>query len=611
MELLRGQQTCGKVVVVNGKRCTARRATLYRIAAALAVVGAIAVLCWSLISRSSNAALWFVPLASLPGEEVDPSISPDGGYVAFSYRQEGGSNFALYIKGVGAGDPLRLTNTPESERYPQWSPDSSQLAFLRMSNSGVGVWVIGALGGGERKIATVGWPSVVGDTALAWSRTGDSLIVADRESDQSPPSLYSLYLATGSRTRLTYPLPGTFGDANPVCSPTGEFLAFTHQIPSRVMDIWVMARRGGEPKRVTWDKRNISGLAWTEDGKHLVFLSDRGGPDPALWKVPAGGGRPQLLAVLPAYSRMLAVAWRTGRIAYSRFVVRSSIWRYALDDAGAKPEKLITSSRIQASPQYSPDGRSIAFMSDRAGYMEIWVARSDGNSPRRLTDLRGEGSAPRWSPDGKRIAFDMRVQGNHGIFVVSADGGPVVQLVANPFENGAPSWSRDGRWIYFASNRTGRHQVWKIPAAGGSPVQVTRDGGAIAFESPDGAILYYAKGREQPGLWKKILPGGEEVPVLPDYAWAYFGSWQVTREGVCFIDMDNKVGARSRVIRMLPYGGGAARVLTTLYEATFPASFAGGVTVWHPMAVSPDGKYLLMTLLDQHQSNIMIAEGFH
>jgi hypothetical protein len=67
----------------------------------------------------------------------------------------------------------------------------------------------------------------------------------------------------------------------------------------------------------------------------------------------------------------------------------------------------------------------------------------------------------------------------------------------------------------------------------------------------------------------------------------------------------------SRLIKLLPYGGSAARVLTTLHEAAFPAGFAGGVTAWHPLAVSPDGKYALMTQQDHRQSNIMIAKGFH
>jgi hypothetical protein len=202
----------------------------------------------------------------------------------------------------------------------------------------------------------------------------------------------------------------------------------------------------------------------------------------------------------------------------------------------------------------------------------------------------------------------MRVKGNQGIYVVGADGGPVVRRVGDSL--GSPSWSHDGRWIYFASNRTGRFQVWKIPSGGGSAVQVTHDGGVIAFESPDGAVLYYSKGTE-PGLWKKNLPEGEEIPVLTDFSWAPIGFWQVTSQGIWFVERDRRAASRAPLLKLLPHAGGPAKVLATLDEAVSPHGFAGGFAVWHPLAVSPDREYLLITELDQRQSNIMVAEGFH
>ncbi len=583
------------------------RATRSWILAMLGVAGLVAVVAWRSWPQASSVPLRFAPLASMPGEEIDPAWSPDGRAIAFSYRPEGESNFDLYVKVVGSGEPLRLTNTPDDERFPQWSPDSRQLAFFRASDCGV--WVLGALGGGERRITALRCQGNPAAVRLAWSRTGDGLIVVDSESDGDPPSLYSLELSTGIRSQLTHSPPESVGDGNPALSPAGNLLAFTRHGPTRVSDVWVMNTSGGEPRRITWDARDITGIAWTGDGKDLLVVSDRGGPDPAVWKVPVRGGRPEMVAGLPAYSRMLAVSWPTGRIAYSRFEVRSSIWRYELGAAGARRERLITSSRIQAHPQYSPDGRSIAFMSDRSGFMEIWVAGSDGSNPRKLTNLQGEGGAPRWSPDGTRIAFDMRVRGKHGIFTVTVDGGPVTELIADPFENGSPSWSRDSRWIYFLSNRTGIHQVWKLPALGGSPEPVTHDGGAVAFESPDGSVLYYARGREGPGLWKKTLADGAEVPVLPDYAWASLGAWQVGRRGIYFLDKGEKAEVNSAVLKLLPRTGGPPRVLEVLGEAAYPFSYVGDVTLYHPLSISPDGKYSLFARLDHRHSNIMIAEG--
>ncbi|MBI4892589.1 MAG: PD40 domain-containing protein [Acidobacteria bacterium] len=574
------------------------RPTLLWTAAAAAATALLFALVF-LGARRSEAPLRFVPLASLPGEELDPALSPDGGGVAFSYR-EGPGALDLYVKRVGAGEPLRLTQTPEDELFPQWSPDSSRIAFFR--DPGREIWIIGATGGGQRKVGTV--QSHRGIGPLAWSAAGDTLFLADAEDSRRTTSLYALHLATGSKTRLTFPPRDIPGDAHPALSPDGRWLAFTRQDLFMVKEVWVMRRTGGPPRRITSDRRNIAGLAWLDNG-NLLFISDRGGPGPAIWKVAAAGGSPRLVAYLPPYARGLSVSSPARRIAYVQLTVRSSIWRYALASGQNDPERLITSSAVQAHPQYSPDGNSIAFMSDRSGFMEIWVARGDGANPRQLTDLHGMGGAPRWSPDGRRIAFDMRVDGNHGIFVVGADGGPVARLVADSFENGSPSWSRDGNWIYFLSNRSGAHQVWKIAAAGGSPSQVTRDGGHIPFESPDGKVLYFAKGPPELGIWRKTLPGGEETPLLPGFSGAPAGAWQVASNGICFIDTSSP-GAPS--LKLLPFGPGEAKVLATFRGVEYPARFPGGVISVHPISVSPDHRFVLLTRLDHRQGNIMISE---
>ena len=100
-----------------------------------------------------------------------------------------------------------------------------------------------------------------------------------------------------------------------------------------------------------------------------------------------------------------------------------------------------------------------------------------------------------------------------------------------------PSWSCDGRWVYFGSNRTGESQIWRIPADGGTAVQVTRQGGSIGFESPDGAFLYYLKDYSwNTSLWRQRTGGGEEAVVLDAiYAW----NFAVSDQGVYFISDKN------------------------------------------------------------------------
>src|SRR5262249_18582214 len=133
------------------------------------------------------------------------------------------------------------------------------------------------------------------------------------------------------------------------------------------------------------------------------------------------------------------------------------------------PAKFIASTKQDVDPQFSPDGKKVAFASDRLGSEEIWVCDSDGSNPVQISSL---GAPPtsvgsrRWSPDSRQIVFDSTKEGSFDIYTVSAEGGQSRRLTTESFSDNRPSWSRNGRWIYFGSDRSGDWQVWKVPSEG-------------------------------------------------------------------------------------------------------------------------------------------------
>ena len=190
-------------------------------------------------------------------------------------------------------------------------------------------------------------------------------------------------------------------------------------------------------------------------------------------------------------------------------------------------------------PQISPDGDRIAFESNRSGSPEVWVCDRDGRGAVQLTSFVDvNAGSPSWSPDGRWIAFDAAPDGNADIYVISADGGSPRPLTTEWSEELIPSWSRDGKWIYFSSNRTGIFQVWKAPAAGGEAVQVTKKGGFVGFESPDGQFVFYAKPEGSPrdpaAVWRVPAEGGEEVAVLDSPRPVKGGAWAAVEQGDLF-----------------------------------------------------------------------------
>jgi Tol biopolymer transport system component len=269
-------------------------------------------------------------------------------------------------------------------------------------------------------------------------------------------------------------------------------------------------RAVGEAKRIELGNLNPSAPTWTEDGREIVFW-DSGHPRAELWRIDVSGSAsqsagPQRLTALGDNAVDATISRRRNRLAYrSDFANRQSIWRIAAPGGSEARDKksagsvtgdtpFIYSTRDDEAPEFSPDGKRIAFMSSRSGDLEIWVCNSDGSNPVQLTSFRGPGvTNPHWSPDGGRIAFDSDAEGQFDIWVIDAGGGKPKRMTTDRANDGNPSWSRDGRWIYFDSTRTGEQQVWKIPERGGDAIQVTRDGGFAPLESPDGKFIYYTK----------------------------------------------------------------------------------------------------------------------
>ena len=451
---------------------------------------------WGPAGREPQAPLRPVPLTSDPGLELHPAFSPDGNQVAFAWDGENRDNTDIYVKLVAGGRPLRLTTNPAVDSPPAWSPDGSQIAFLRRSEGSGGIFLVPPLGGSERKLAESPHFAAGRFSGLSWSPDGKFLAVSDRTSPEEPWAIFLVSVESGAKRRLTSPPAQSLADYRPSFSPDGGTLAFVRQSAVVIADIYLVQVAGGETRRLTFNDQRIGGLAWTPDGREIVFSSDPGGSsNSSLWRISSIGGMPELLSGTGGNAFYPAISRQGSRLIYSRRTLDRNIWRLELSGlttARNRPARLIASTRTDFFPQISPDGDRIAFESDRSGSPEVWVCDRDGRRAVQLTSFAGVNAvSPCWSPDGRWIAFDAAPDGNGDIYVINADGGSPRRLTTEGSGDTVPSWSRDGKWIYFSSNRTGIFQVWKAPAAGGEAVQVTKKGAFPAFEeSPDGKFVF-------------------------------------------------------------------------------------------------------------------------
>jgi Tol biopolymer transport system component/predicted Ser/Thr protein kinase len=544
-----------------------------------------------------------VQLTAYPGSEITPSLSPDGSQVAFAWNGGAARNYDIYVKVAGEGEPVQLTTDPADEVSPAWSPDGRWIAFLRLSrvsraNTG-GVFVKPALGGAERKLTDVSaYVSVITVMhRLAWSPDAKWLAIGGGwRQPREEAGLRLLSMSDGTIRSLTTAVPPNGIDLAPSFDPTGRRLAFIRGFGNG--DVYVLNldagySASGAPVRVTTEGRGFFAVAWTPDGERLIYSTGGGLGATSLREVRVGSdgtasGPPQTLPY-GEQARSLSIS-RGGTVAYAKETRDANIWKLTLPASGASPTRFIASTLDDHLPDYSPDGKQIAFASTRSGNEEIWTVGSDGKDLMRRTHMDGPGTSnPRWSPDG-RILFHSRSEGASDLYVLNPDTANVRQITSDPADEFQGSWSRDGRFIYFAAFKSGRSEIWRMPSSGGPAAQITRDGGDFAQESRDGRTLYVAAGgtiRSMPSS------GGPVVTLLGDLAHTL--SFAVTEEGLYFLAPAGD--SASSLLRFFDFRTRASRTILEIDKGP-----------WFGVSVSPDGKSLLYSIQDRYDSDLMMVE---
>jgi len=534
------------------------------------------------------------PLTAYDGFETEPAFSPEGNHVVFVWNRDG-TNSDIFVRLIGADQPVPLTNTPEQEFSPAWSPDGRWIAFLRRRLDKASLFVMPSIGGAERKIAESGPAGVIDvDGTVRWSPDGKQLLVSGTTENDHRIGLLLIDISTGEKRRLTSAPAPAWADRGGSFSPDGRRIGFlrqdsqTYQGKIYLLNIDVAYQPIGEAKPLKTDGMQMGPPVWTADGSELVFRSSRAGMV-GLWRVNAAGGTPMRIPVAGNAPSEPAIGG--AQLAYVEQVSDTNIWAIPTSGTG-EAVRLIASTLDDGAPQYSPDGTRIAFCSLQSGSQEIWVARSDGSRQEKLTSFgSGLSCTPRWSPNSRQLVFDSNAEAaQFEIYIIGADGGQPRRLTTDPGTDAIGSFSHDGNWIYFMSNRTGREEIWKIPSAGGKPLQVTTAGGVVAFESHSGDMLLFTK--PEGTLWQMPIGGGPENKIVENVARRNF---MPGADGIYFAQRTDQ----GYSFQILNPATGHMRTF-----GSTPRGISNGATV------SPDGRWFAYTQQDHAGSDIALVKNF-
>jgi serine/threonine protein kinase/Tol biopolymer transport system component len=495
----------------------ASSARILRTAIAAAVAAGLLFLAYRAGSRTRTAnsaepsRAFFTQLTLQPGKVEFPNLSPDGKTLAYVGRESG--NADIYLLRVGGTNPVNLTkDEPGDNSEPSFSPDGTQIAF-RSERQGGGIFLMGSTGESVRRLTDTGF-------SPAWSPDGKE-IVFTTEAGTDPldragtSELWSVEISSGRKRRLFG------GDAvQPSVSPHGLRIAFWGLPYGSRREISTIPREGlkagDKPVPVTNGEAVFWNPIWSPDGKLLYFGSNRGGTF-NLWRIAVDEstgkpiGSPEPVTTPSAWCGFFSIAGDGKRIAYLASNPLTSIERVAFDPVTGLPtgpaKTIVRGSLLLTEPDISPDGEWIALRSSGA-QDNLYLLKPDGSILRQITSDAHRDRFPIWSPDGKRIAFHSDRSGHYEAWTIQPDGSGLIQLTESKgHEVLGVIWSPDGHKLSWEDgNGSGIVDLTKPRGEAANEIMPKVSDSQAFFPtswSPDSKTLYgFTLGG---GLWKYAI----------------------------------------------------------------------------------------------------------
>jgi len=546
-------------------------------------------------SATSLAASHIRPVAVSGEVARSPVFSNDGKSIAFTAVINGVRQ--VLVRDLNSPMAAQITNSLTDCAQPFWSPDDSRIYFFSAGPSATGLYAIGATGGSAEVIER-------NASAAAISRRSNTL--AFLRADPTGKDRLSLWTADsgGAPRRFSRrPFDSAKNQSGYLAfSPDGKSLGAWISRWDGNSEFWVISWPDGQPRESFAMVQRASPFSWMPDARNVVF----GGPAPGsfgsdLQLVDTRSGRMRPLTFFANDAVEASVSPDGTSIVFVASEDNFDVISVPLD--GSPARTLYGTRRNEFDPSWAPGGDQFAYSTDRTGMFEIWLRSVREGWDRPLVTGKDLGQAwvaeisePNFSPDGRRIAYCVAGGNHHSIYVSAVAGGKPVRLSTENADERSPSWNGDGSSIAYLRNNGGNWSLVKAASGGNSAPTVVREGCLPSHPRWNRANGHWIACVTTDGLTLTSEDGKESLP-LTQTRWLVFG-WR--SDGKVLYGISETVAHRHAIMSL----DTETRVEKVLGE--LPLSLAADV---RGFSLAPDGASFA-TSVSNPSGDIWTLEGF-
>lgn len=492
------------------------------------------------MSHTSSSLTQFSHLTSMPGLELQPSLSEDGQFLLYAKQING--RFQIFLKDLVTNQIAQISQLNGNNLHPFWLSDKQSLGFINVEKGQAKVYL---------KAVEAISPQPLFDLPIS---NGVNL---DYSADQNK-ILYAHPVDTNKYAAFEFHLE-TEG-AKPIFSlqqeifsirysPDGSTIAYVSGLDDGCKQAIYLFDTKQQLHHLLSDPLDkIFDLDWLDESTLLItaIVQKVNG----IYRLDLRTGSLHLIKE----GNIEELQWnnRIKAIIANAYEIDKNIWRKNI--RAEEDTVFLNPITYEMHPSISPDGKSLAYVSDESGYFEVWLADAQSLNRKKLTNFEAvDIGNPSWHPNSSSLVVSVMDTKGKNLYRVSINNGHYEKLTNDHFDNHFPSYSDGGTAIYFFSNRSGRNELWHLELRSKKIQQLTTEGAdyGVVFQ---GNAFYNQLDSE--GIWKQQLSTGKRQQIEIDLSKAGKFNWQLLPQGLFYLaDKD-----QSLQINCLPLDGGEPQV---------------------------------------------------